>query len=341
MNKDLKIAVIGAGAIGGTTAAFLAEAGYDVELVCKYDEITEKAKAGLRIVGVKGEHIVKMKAVKEVEELTGKKDYIMVATKSYDMPETCKRALKFADKNTLFVAMQNGIPLDAMAKVVGEERTVGCVIGYGATMLEYGVLDVTSFGEYIIGMKENSPKLEELKEVLNAAFNTRISDSILSELYSKLIVNACISTLGVVSGLYLGEMLKIKHVRNIFLKIMCEAVDLTNALNLKLPPYAGKLDYYKMTDLSSAVKRFKAHLTIRVVGIKYRRLKSSSLQSVLRGRKTEIDFFNGYIADKADEMTVPAPMNRAITQIVKEIEDKKLEINKENFYDKRIMDALD
>ena len=340
MSKDLKIAVIGAGAIGGTTAAFLTEAGYDVELVCKYDSIVKKAKQGLKIVGVKGEHIVKMNAVKEVEELSGKKDFILVATKSYDMPETCQRVLKFADENTLFVAMQNGIPLDAMAKVVGEKRTVGCVIGYGATMLEYGELEITSFGDYIIGMKENIPRLKELKEALDTAFNTHISESILSELYSKLIVNSCITALGVLSGLYLGEMLKIKHVRDIFLKIMCEAVDVANALNLKLPPYAGKLDYYKMTDLSSGFKRAKAHLTIRVVGIKYRRLKSSSLQSLERGRKTEIDFFNGYIADKANEMDVPAPMNEVITQMVKEIEDKKLKIQKANFYDKRIMEAL-
>ncbi len=340
MSKDLKIAVIGAGAIGGTTAAFLAEAGYDVELVCKYDSIVKKAKQGLKIVGVKGEHVIKMSAVKEVEELSGKKDFILVATKSYDMPETCQRALKFADKDTLFVAMQNGIPMDAMAAVVGEERTVGCVIGYGATMLEYGVLEVTSFGDYIIGMKENSPKLDELKTALSTAFNTHISENILSELYSKLIVNSCITALGVLSGLYLGEMLKIKHVRDIFLKIMCEAVDVANALDLKLPPYAGKLDYYKMTDLSSGLKRVKAHLTIRVVGIKYRRLKSSSLQSLERGRKTEIDFFNGYIADKADEMGVPAPMNNAITQMVKEIEDKQLKIQKANFYDTRIIEAL-
>lgn len=340
MKNNIKIAVIGAGAIGGTTAAFMTKAGYDVQLVCKYDTITKKACEGLKIVGAKGEHIVKMDAVKEIKELNGKKDYIFVATKAYDMPESCRKALKFADKNTLFVSLQNGISIDAMAEVVGEERTVGCVVGYGGTMLEHGVLDVTSSGDYIIGMKKNSNKLKQLKTIMDTAFETQISDNILEELYSKLIVNSCISALGAVSGLYLGEMLRKKHVRDIFLRIMCEAVDVADAMGLKLPPYAGKLDYYELVDLSSAIKRFKAHLTIRVVGIKYRRLKSSSLQSLERGRKTEIDFFNGYIADKAAELNVKAPMNKAITQIIKEIEDKRTKIQESNFYDDRLMEAL-
>ena len=340
MKTDLKIAVIGAGAIGGTTAALMTKAGYDVEMVCKYDTIVEKAKAGLKIVGALGEHSIKMQAVKAIEELSGKKDYIFVATKAYDMPESCEKALEFADENTLFISLQNGISIDAMADVVGYERTVGCVVGYGGTMLEHGLLDITSNGEYIIGMKKNTEQLNELKEIMDCAFNTVISPNIYEELYSKLIVNSCISTLGVISGIYLGEMLRIKHVRDIFLKIMTEAVDVTNALGLKLPPYAGKLDYYKLVDLSSGLKKFMAHLTISIVGIKYRRLKSSSLQSVLRGGRTEIDYFNGYIVKKADEVNVAIPMNRAITEMVKEVENKKLKIDKSNFYDKRIMEAL-
>ncbi|MEX1376747.1 MAG: 2-dehydropantoate 2-reductase [Eubacteriales bacterium] len=340
MKKELKIAVIGAGAIGGTTAALMTKAGYDVEMVCKHQSIAEKVKVGLKLVGVMGEHAIKMQAVKEIDELTGIKDYIFVATKAYDMPESCKKALKFADENTLFISMQNGISIDAMAEVVGEERTVGCVVGYGGTMLEHGVLDITSTGEFVIGMKKNIDKLEELKHVMDSAFKTTISPNIYEELYSKLIVNSCITSLGAISGIYLGQMLKQKHVRDIFLKIMAEAVDVANAMGLNLPLYAGKLDYYKLVDLGSSLKRFKAHLTIRVVGIKYRRLKSSSLQSLERGRKTEIDFFNGYIAKKADEMNVAAPINKAITEIIKEIEDKKRKIDVSNFYDKKILSAL-
>ena len=220
MNKDIRIAVIGAGAIGGITAGFIAEAGYDVELVCKHQVIVEKVNSGLEIVGARGEHIEKIKAVKEIHELSCKKDYIFIATKTYDMPKACKQVLKFANKNTLFLSMQNGISIDAMAEVVGEERTVGCVVGFGATMLNPGILEMTSSGELLIGMNKENQKLDELKRILDNVVETNISDDIFSELYSKLIVNSCISALGAISGLYLGEMLKLKKARELFIAIM-------------------------------------------------------------------------------------------------------------------------
>ena len=69
MNKNVSIAVIGAGAIGGTTAAFIAKAGYSVYLVCKYDEIKKNAMNGLKVVGVKGDHVIRINAVQNIEEL--------------------------------------------------------------------------------------------------------------------------------------------------------------------------------------------------------------------------------------------------------------------------------
>ncbi len=60
----------------------------------------------------------------------------------------------------------------------------------------------------------------------------------------------------------------------------------------------------------------KSHLTIRVIGIKYRKHKSSSLQSLKRGRKTEINNYNGYIASKGREFNIPTPVNEQLTQMV-------------------------
>jgi len=239
MVRNKRIAIIGAGAIGGTTAAFIAKAGYDVTLVCKYDEIAKKANARLKVVGVKGTHTIKVNAVKNISDLSGSYDYIFVATKAYDMPVSCKKALAYSHKNTLFLSMQNGISIDAMAKVVGADKTVGCVVGYGSTMLEAGILDMTSTGGLIIGCENNDIDLTELKEILDHVVETKISDTILSELYSKLIVNSCITSLGVISGLYLGQMLKKKYVREIFLKIMFEAMDVAKKLDIHVPPYAG------------------------------------------------------------------------------------------------------
>ncbi len=332
MDKKAKVAVIGAGAIGGITAAFLTKAGYDVEAVCKYDEITKKTNDGIKISGVRGEMTIPVKAVKDIEDLSGKKDFIIIATKAYDMPDACEKALAFADDDTLFVSMQNGICIDAMAEVVERSRTVGCVVGFGSTMTAPGELQMTSEGEFIIGMEHaESDRLSELKDVLSSVVPTTVSGNILSELYSKLIVNSCITTLGVISGLKLGDMMKHKKIRDIFLKIMQEAMDVANEIELNVPPYAGKLDYYSLFKSDSFISNLKRHLTIRVVGIKYRNLKSSSLQSLKRGRPTEIDYFNGYIARKGDAAGVDTPINDAVTRMVKEIEKGQREITVENF----------
>jgi 2-dehydropantoate 2-reductase len=334
MDKNIKIAVIGAGAIGGIAAAFLSRAGYDVQAVCKYDEITSKTNEGIKIKGVRGELVVPVPAVREIEELDGKKDVIIVATKAYDMPEACEKALPFADNDTLFVSMQNGISTDAMAAVVGRGRTVGCVVGFGSTMAAPAELDMTSEGTFIIGMEQSDEdRLAMLKEVLESVVPTTISSNILSDLYSKLIVNSCITTLGVICGLKLGDMMKVKKIRNIFLKIMEEALEVANKMELYVPPYAGKLDYYKLFEKDGFISRLKRHLTIRVVGLKYKNLKSSSLQSLKRGRPTEIDYFNGYISKKGDEAGVDTPINDAVTQMVKEIEANERKITTDNFND--------
>lgn len=71
-------------------------------------------------------------------------------------------------------------------------------------------------------------------------------------------------------------------------------------------------------------------MTIRVIGMKYRRLKSSSLQSLERGRKTEVDNYNGYISAKGFLHDVPTPVNNQLVRMVKEIEEGKRTIDPKN-----------
>jgi 2-dehydropantoate 2-reductase len=333
MNQDMQIAVIGAGAIGGITAAFLCQS-HDVQIVCKYEEKAVQIKEkGLHITGVRGEHFIKMDAVADIEQLSGRKDFIFVVTKAYDMPDAVKRALPFLKSNGLMVSMQNGICVDAMAAIAGAERTVGCVIGWGSTMLPDGTLNMTSEGDFVIGPASRDSDLSGLKQLLEAVMPTRVSNDIVAELYSKMIINACITSLGVLSGLYLGQMLKKRRARNIFIAIIREAMAVADAMGMKVPPYGQKIDYYGLMKGDGFFAEMKRHLIIRVVGIKYRRLKSSSLQSLKRGKPTEIDYFNGYIADKGEKLGINTPVNSRIVSMVKEIEDGKRVSDPENLND--------
>ena len=335
MSEALRIVVVGAGAIGGITAALLKKGGCDVTLVCKYQEVaTLTGGRGLHVTGVKGDMTVLVHSVAAVEELTGVFDLALIATKAYDMPTAAKHLLPFLKPDSFVFSLQNGICTDALAQIVGPERTVGCVIGWGATMHKPGELEMTSTGEFIIGrIAGNQQALEPAKKALSTVVQTVISDDIFAELYSKLIVNSCITSLGAICGLKLGEMLKRKQARKIFLAVIGEAMAVAHAMGIRVPPFGGRLDYDKLMAGDRALDRLRRHVMIFLVGLKYRNLKSSSLQSLERGRPTEIDYFNGYIAGKGEALAVLCPVNQRLTTMVKEIEHGKRSMKVENLYD--------
>lgn len=332
---SIRIVVVGAGAIGGVTAAMMKQGGSDVTLVCKHQEIADIASGrGLHITGVRGEHTVHLNAVADIAELSGTYDVALIATKAYDMPACARALMPYLKEDSLVLSLQNGICTDALAAVVGRERTVGCVIGWGATMLGPGELTVTSTGEFLIGrIAGDQAALEPVRRAMDAVAPTVITPDIYAELYSKLIVNSCITSLGAICGLYLGQMLRKSQARRIFLGIIREAMDVAHAQGLKVPPFGGRLDYEKLLAGDGPLDNLRRHAMILAVGLKYRRLKSSSLQSLERGRPTEIDYFNGFIAQKGEELGVDCPINRRLTVMIKEIEGDKRSIKVENLYD--------
>ena len=95
----------------------------------------------------------------------------------------------------------------------------------------------------------------------------------------------------------------------------------------------GKLNYYTFIEGTGFLKRFKRHAIIRLIGFKYRRLKSSMLQSLERGKKTEIDYMNGYICEQGKKSGIPTPVNDTIVRMIQEIEAGDRKISRENFND--------
>jgi 2-dehydropantoate 2-reductase len=331
-----KILIIGAGAIGGVTAGILSRAGHHVSLVCKYPDLAKKITTeGLEISGYKGDFYQTLSAEAKMDELKEEFfDFVLIATKATDMAGAAKKVLPLLKEDSLVVSMQNGICEDELAAIVGGKRTIGCVVGWGATMHQPGKLEMTSSGEFVIGaLGGKQPEmLLELKTILNEVVPVRISENIYGDLYAKLIINSCITTLGAVSGQLLGELLRQRKVRCIFIEIIREAIWVAEAMQLNVEPY-GKLDFYKFVKSNGFIADIKRHAIIYIIGLKYKRLKSSSLQSLERGNRTEIDYFNGYITRKAKEYKLVTPVNSALTTMVKEIEQGKRLITPGNFND--------
>ncbi len=331
--NQLRICIVGPGAIGGVVAGVLAQKGYNIQLVTKHMDLAEKiSTTGIEISGHCGRFTQVIPSVATFDQLEGIFDFVLIVTKGQAVEEVARGILPFLNENSRVVSMQNGICEPVLAGIVGEERTVGCVVGWGGTFHGPGKVEMSSGGECVLGNwnREADAALHRLAMIMGHVIEIRKVDNILSELYSKMMINSCITTLGVLSGLYLGELMKIKKVRNIFIEIVREALLVAGAMGVAVAPGAkGKLDFYKFV-AHGLLANFRSHLTIRVIGIKYRKLKSSSLQSLERGRKTEINNYNGYISEKGREFGIPTPVNEQLTRMVHEIEEGQRKIGSEN-----------
>jgi 2-dehydropantoate 2-reductase len=336
IKKDLSILVVGAGAVGGITAAFLKLNGINVEILCRQENYASLiSNHGLEINGFKGGHIVKIPAYSSVNQINGIKDVILLATKATDMNEAARSVLPVLAKDGFLVSLQNGICEDDLAVIAGNGRIVGCVTGWGATMEYPGRLSMTSGGDFILGYP-SGPKdrqLVYLAELLSCVVPVRTTDNITGHLYSKLIINSCITSLGAICGLYLGRMLSIPKLRRIFIEIIREAMSVADGMNIKVEVFGGKLDFRKFIEGDSFIADLRRHIFIMIIGFKYRRLKSSSLQSLERGKPTEIDYLNGYIVRNGIRTGISVPVNALIVKMIHEIEENRRDISPENFND--------
>ena len=337
LNRNARTAVIGAGAIGGVTAAFLKIAGWNPQLVCKHQQIVDRATSkGLLITGVRGDHVVSLDAVRNISELSGSPDLVFLATKATDCVQAARELAPYLKKDSVIVSLQNGICEDDLGAVLGRERVMGCVVGWGASLLGPGKMEVTSKGEFVIGNIDNraDENLPFVRDMLDPVAPARISGNIMGELYAKLIINACINSLGVITGQRLGKLLAGRKVRNIFVALMQEAMAVADNMGLKVEKGAGgRIDYYEFLGGNGFLKNFKRHLFIRAIGFRYRRIKSSSLQSIERGRRTEVDYLNGYIVGQAQKKQVDTPVNSVVVEMIRQIEAGTRKMGPENLND--------
>ncbi|NSW94834.1 MAG: ketopantoate reductase family protein [Bacteroidales bacterium] len=333
---ELSFLVIVAGAVGGITAALLKKSGYDVEIVARHEDYASLImNTGIEISGVCGNFKAKIPAYASVSQVKDKKNFILHATKATDMLVPAIEAKELLAEDGYMVSMQNGICEDALGEIIGRDRIIGCVTGWGATMEKPGKLIMTSTGDFILGYPGKDPdkKLQILADALSSVVPVKTTGNIMGHLYSKLIINSCITSLGAICGLYLGDMLSRRKIRRIFIEIIREAVAVADGMNLKLEVFGGRLDFRRFLKGNSIFDHLRRHLLILIIGFKYRRLKSSSLQSLERGRPTEIDYLNGYIVSNGEKTGVPTPINRMIVSMIHEIESKKRTITLKNFDD--------
>lgn len=329
----MRILVIGAGAIGGSTAAFMTKAGEDVTVLCRSEKTAEELKKpGMKITGVRGEHVIPLNTVLGEENLEGEFELAIVSTKAYDTIPAVKQALPHLSEDGIVLVLQNGICVDELLAAAGEKRSACGVTSFSSTMVTPSHMELTGEGDFKIGMAAGfeDGRLERVRDAMSKMVPTEIKTPVLSYMYSKLVINSGITCGGALTGQLLGEMLKTARARKFFIELVYEDMALAEKMGINVPPFGGKLDYYKFVSGEGFVDNLRRNIMMFVVGLKYKNLKSSSLTSLQRGKPTEVDVLNGWISRKGREYNVPTPVNDKVVEIIKQIESGVREMSPDN-----------
>jgi 2-dehydropantoate 2-reductase len=330
------ILVEGTGGIGGVVAGKLIQAGYEPTLVTGNREISEAInQQGLTVIEPGTKSTVPARAFSSLAELPpeARFDIALLAMKAHSVVQAATDTARFLKPQGGFVVTcQNGIVQDVVAEAIGRERVVAGIIGWGGTMHRPGVVERTGPGAIHLGELDGSTteRLESLGRILGVITPVVTTDNIKGGQWSKLAINCTITTIGALTGESLGQLLKDAGARRAFLAIYREVIDTARALGVQLERIAVDPMLLYVPSGSGFAIRFFKDLLVRIVGRKYGRLKSSSLQSIERGRKTEIDFLNGYVVEQALKAGVNAHLNKSITRMIKEIEQGQRRLSPAN-----------
>jgi 2-dehydropantoate 2-reductase len=194
-------------------------------------------------------------------------------------------------------------------------------------MTEPGLYDRTSSGGFVLGRVdgEADERLDELARILESIGPTTVSSNLTGARWSKLAINCAITSLGTVGGDRLGPLIRHRHVRRLALEIMTEVVQVARALSVRLEKVSGTLDldWIALTDAERVAAGspglFAKHTLLLAVGARYRRLRSSMLAAIERGRPPAIDFLNGEVVTRGAALGIPTPINGAIREEVLQI----------------------
>lgn len=318
----MKVAVIGAGSIGIIVGGLIAKGGGEIELVDSFTDNVKALNKNGAIISGSIEECIPVKAVTP-EEMSGIYDLVFLTTKQISNKEVLIHLLQFIDENSTVCTLQNGIPEESVANIVGKKRTVGGAVGFGATWLGPGISKLTSsqkvMEQYAFDIGEIdgaiTPRIFKVQKILEKVGRTAVIENMMGVRWSKLLMNATFSGMSAALGCTFGEVLNndegIKYVS----LIADETIKVAKACGVKMAKMQGK-DFTEL-ELKSKSDIMDKLVFYHEVWDQHNLLKASMLQDLEKQRKTEIDYINGYVSKKGREVGIKTPYNDMVVAIVK------------------------
>jgi 2-dehydropantoate 2-reductase len=304
---NLKICVLGAGALGCAIGGVLAESGCEVTLVTRNAaHVDAMNRAGLRLVEDGVERSVKVRAATDCSGLEPM-DLVIVLVKSFDTRRAIEAAVPIVGPDTVVMSLQNGLGHEEeLIAVVGREHVMAGKTYVGGVLL--------APGQVRIGVKDKETLIGELDGTLSfraqavakafeaAGLRCIVSDNILGTMWDKLLVNVATGALAGITGLTYGELYAVPEIEQTALAAVAEAIAVAQAQGVRL----------SMTDPRQPWLKASAGLPPQ--------FKTSMLQSLEKGSITEVDFINGAVVRQGEKFNLPTPVNRTLVACIKGIE---------------------
>jgi len=349
-----RIAIIGTGAVGGYAGAHMARAGEDVVFVDMWPENVAAMRAdGLRIshlrdvpefsVPVRALHLTEMQSLAKERPI----DIAFVCVKSYDTAWATTMVRQYLAPGGYVVSLQNCMNEATVAEVVGWGRTLGGIASsITVDLCEPGHVrraagkSGASHTVFRVGEVHGrvTPRAEEVCRLVALSDSAQVTTNLWGERWSKLVTNAMANGLSACTGLISREILENDALRGFTARLGGEAIRIGQALGYQLEEVhhidpetiarAGEGD-------AEARRAYDAH-RLAETGKGGGAHRPSMGQDMVKGRRTEIAFLNGYIVDRGREIGVDAPANAALTEIVQRVERGELKADPRHVLDLRM-----
>ncbi len=322
-----KVAIYGAGSLGTVLGAYMTKNGAEVELVNRNKaHVAALRENGAHITGTV-EMTVPVNAITP-EEMVGPYDVIFLMTKQLHNTEVVTGLKPLLAQDGVIVTLQNGIPEPGIAEIVGQNRTMGCAVEWGATLSAPGQATMTSDPDSLsfhMGKMEGitDAQVARVTALLEKMCPVYFEDNLIGTRWSKLLINATFSGLGTVMGGTFGTVSGSAAARRVAIRCIKECIDVGHAAGAVFAPVQGK-DITKLFYYTNPVKRAIAQLIIPIAMKKHRAILPSMLQDLRAGKPCEIDAINGVVCDWGRKCGVATPINDRIVEVVKKIQAGEL-----------------
>jgi 2-dehydropantoate 2-reductase len=304
----MKVAIVGAGAMGSVYAGLFASAGHEVWAIDAWKEhIAAIQEKGLRLEGASGDRTVKVNATTDTKD-AGKCDLVILATKAMHVADAAKSIGILLKSETPVLSIQNGLGgPETAAAILGKEKVlVGVVGGFGASMkgpghAHHNGMELVRLGEFGGPITERLKKVEAVWK--SAGFKVKLFDDIDQLVWEKLLCNCAYSGPCGVAECTVGEVMNDPDLSRISAACASEGFAVAKKKGVKLG-FEDPVAY------------------VRDFGAKIPNARPSVLLDLLLGKKSEIDVINGSIPRVGRELGMTAPVNETITALVKAKERK-------------------